>query len=177
MRNSLSLDRPDDWHVHLRDGPMLETVLAHTAARFARAIVMPNLVPPVTTAELASAYRDRILQALPESLPGGARFEPLMTLYLTDETTPDHIAAAADTGFVPACKLYPAGATTHSDDGVTAVEKIYPALEAMQKHDTLLLLHGEVTEPGVDIFDRETEFIQQVLAPLVERFPRLRMVL
>lgn len=173
MKNSLSLHRPDDWHVHLRDGPMLETVLAHTAARFGRAIVMPNLALPVTTAELAAAYRDRILGALPE----GAQFEPLMTLYLTDETTPDQISTAADTGFVPACKLYPAGATTHSDSGVTAVEKIYPALEAMQERGTLLLLHGEVTDPGVDVFDRETEFIKRILAPLVERFPRLRMVL
>jgi len=177
MKNSLTLDRPDDWHVHLRDGPMLESALADTAARFARAIVMPNLVPPVTTAKLAGEYRDRILRALPESLPRAAGFEPLMTLYLTDETKPDQIAAAAGTGFIPACKLYPAGATTHSDSGVTAIDNIYPALEAMQDHGTLLLLHGEVTDAGVDIFDRETEFIQQVLAPLVERFPDLRIVL
>ncbi|TDJ32184.1 MAG: dihydroorotase [Gammaproteobacteria bacterium] len=177
MKNSLSLDRPDDWHVHLRDGPMLKTVLAHTAARFARAIVMPNLVPPVTSAELAGDYRDRILQALPKSSARGAQFEPLMTLFLTDETTPDQITAASATGFVPACKLYPAGATTHSDSGVTAIENIHPALEAMQDQGVVLLLHGEVTDPAVDAFDRETEFIRRVLMPLVEQFPRLRIVL
>lgn len=170
---TLTITRPDDWHLHLRDGTGLAAVAAATAERFARAIVMPNLVPPVTTTELAEAYRQRILAALPE----GAAFEPLMTLYLTDETTPQHIRTAKNSGFVKGVKLYPAGATTHSDSGVTDIEKTYPALEAMAEVDMPLLIHGEVTDPAVDIFDRERVFIDRVLEPLRERFPSLRVVL
>ncbi len=168
----LTITRPDDWHLHLRDHDMLEAVLPHTASRFARAIVMPNLAPPVTTTEQALAYRRRILDALPD----GAVFEPLMTLYLTDTTTPDEIHAARDSGEIHAVKLYPAGATTHSDSGVTDIERTYPALEAMAACAMPLLVHGEVTAEDVDVFDRERVFIERVLAPLCDRYPELRVV-
>ncbi len=169
----LTLTRPDDWHLHLRDGASLRTVLPDTARRFARAIVMPNLKPPITTVAAAAAYRQRILEALPP----GLRFEPLMTLYLTDHTTPQEIRAARASGFIHGVKYYPAGATTHSDAGVTAVERTYPALEAMQEVGLPLLVHGEVTDPEVDVFDREAVFIERVLEPLIVRFPRLKVVL
>lgn len=168
----LVIVRPDDWHLHLRDGAMLSRVLPDTARRFGRAIVMPNLVPPVTTAERAQAYRQRILDAV----PAGLSFEPLMTLYLTDGTTPAQIAAAKASGFVHAVKWYPAGATTNSDSGVTDIRRCEAALEAMQALDVPLLLHGEVTDAAVDVFDREAEFIERHLRPLHARFPRLRMV-
>ncbi len=169
----LTLRRPDDWHLHLRDDAALAAVVAHTAARFSRAIVMPNLKPPVTTTELAAAYRRRIRAAL----PAGAAFEPLMTLYLTDNTSAAEIARAKASGVVHAVKYYPAGATTHSDSGVTAIERVYGALAALEEHDLPLLVHGEVTDPAVDVFDREAAFIDRVLAGLVRRFPRLRVVL
>jgi dihydroorotase len=171
---SLTLIRPDDWHLHLRDGPALASVLPYTARQFARAIVMPNLRPPVTTVAAARAYRDRILAAL-----GDARttaFEPLMTLYLTDNTASAEIAAARSSGFVHAVKYYPAGATTNSDSGVTALERAFPALAAMERHAVPLLVHGEVTDPAVDVFDREQAFIDRVLAEIVRRFPALRVV-
>jgi dihydroorotase len=170
---TITITRPDDWHLHLRDGAHLRAVLPDTARRFARAIVMPNLKPPVTTTKLALEYRDRILAAL----PAGARFQPLMTLYLTDNTPPEEIAAARASGAVHAVKYYPAGATTHSDAGVTDIARCHRVLEAMEKHDMPLLVHGEVTDPDVDVFDRERVFIERVLAPLVSRFPRLRVVL
>ena len=169
----MTITRPDDWHLHLRDGAYLRAVLPDTARRFARAIVMPNLKPPVTTVQLALAYRDRILAAL----PAGARFEPLMTLYLTDKTQPAEIAAARTSGAVHAVKYYPAGATTHSDAGVTDIAKCRGALEAMEKHGLPLLVHGEVTDRAVDVFDRERVFIERVLAPLIERHPGLKVVL
>lgn len=170
--NNITIVRPDDWHLHLRDGEHLRAVLPDTARRFARAIVMPNLRPPVTTVPLALAYRDRILAAL----PSGARFEPLMTLYLTDNTPPEEIAAARASGRIHAVKYYPAGATTNSDSGVTDLAKCRRTLAAMEKHRMPLLVHGEVTDPEVDIFDREKVFVDRVLAPLVERFPGLRIV-
>ena len=148
---TLTLTRPDDWHLHLRDGAALAAVLPHTARQFARAVVMPNLRPPVTTVELAGAYRRRILAAL----PANSSFEPLMTLYLTDNTAPDEIALAKTSGSVHAVKYYPAGATTNSDSGVTRLEHCFRALEAMEKTGLPLLLHGEVTDPEVDVFDRE----------------------
>lgn len=169
---TLSLIRPDDWHLHVRDGDALATVVPHTAARFGRALIMPNLRPPVTTTAQALAYRDRIRAAV----PAGVAFEPLMTLYLTDNTPPDEIDRARDSGAVIAVKLYPAGATTNSDAGVTAVEKVYPVLERMQALGMVLCVHGEVTQPEVDVFDREQVFIDRVLAPLVSRFPALRVV-
>ena len=172
MTDSITIIRPDDWHLHLRDGDYLRAVLPDTARRFARAIVMPNLRPPVTTTALALAYRDRILAALPR----GARFEPLMTLYLTDNTPPEEIAAARSSGHVHAVKYYPAGATTNSDSGVTDLAKCRRTLEAMEKHRMPLLVHGEVTDPEVDVFDREKDFLERVLAPLVERYPGLRVV-
>jgi dihydroorotase len=171
--DSLSITAPDDWHVHLRDGTQMAHAVHHTAKRFARAIVMPNLKPPVTTVEAARAYRDRILGALAP----GERFEPLMTLYLTDGTSPEEIGRAAASGFVKAVKYYPAGATTNSDSGVTALERAFPALEAMQKHDLPLLVHGEVTTTGVDVFDREKAFVDSSLGSIVKRFPSLRVVL
>jgi dihydroorotase len=170
--NTLTITRPDDWHLHLRDGAMLAAVVGHTAARFRRAIVMPNLTPPVIRSEHALAYRERILAALPE----GCVFEPLMTLYLTDETKPDDIRKADESGHVKGVKLYPAGATTNSAAGVTDVERTYPALEAMAECRMPLLVHGEVTDPEIDVFDRERVFIERVLAPLAERFPALRIV-
>lgn len=170
---TLTLTRPDDWHVHLRDGDMLAAVLPDTARRFARAIVMPNLKPPVRTVAEAAAYRDRILAAL----PAGLRFQPLMTLYLTDNTSPEEILKARASGFVHAVKYYPAGATTNSDSGVTDIRRVDGALEAMQEAGLPLLLHGEVTDPGVDVFDREAVFIDRILAPLMQRLPRIRVVL
>ena len=169
----ITIIRPDDWHLHLRDGEHLRAVLPDTARRFARAIVMPNLKPPVTTTKLALEYRDRVLAAL----PAGARFEPLMTLYLTDNTAPAEIAAARSSGAVHAVKYYPAGATTHSDAGVTDLAKCHSVLEAMEKHDMPLLVHGEVTDPAVDVFDKEKVFIERVLAPLVARFTGLKVVM
>jgi dihydroorotase len=171
MTSSLTLIRPDDWHLHLRDGAAMAAVLPHTARQFGRAIVMPNLRPPVTTAAQAVAYRERILAAL----PAGMRFEPLMTLYLTDNTAPEEIARAQAAGVV-ALKLYPAGATTNSDAGVTDIRKCYPTLEAMQRAGLLLLVHGEVTDPAVDLFDREAVFIDQVMTPLRRDFPALKVV-
>ena len=170
--DELSLRRPDDWHLHLRDGDALHAVLPHTAARFARAIVMPNLKPPVTTTALAGAYRARILAAL----PAGSRFTPLMTLYLTDRTDPAEIVTAKTSGIVYGCKLYPAGATTHSDAGVTDIRRIDAVLEAMAAAGLPLQVHGEVTQPDVDVFDREARFIDDVLVPLRARLPQLRIV-
>jgi dihydroorotase len=172
-RAQLLLPRPDDWHLHLRDGAALRAVLPFTAARFARAIVMPNLDPPVTSTALALAYRERIVGALPV----GMRFQPLMTLYLTDHTSSAEIERAHASGAIYGCKLYPAGATTHSEAGVTDIARLAPALEAMMRLDLPLLVHGEVSDARVDIFEREAQFIEQILAPLVERYPRLRVVL
>lgn len=169
---SLTLLRPDDWHLHVRDGVHLASVVPFTARQFARAVIMPNLKPPVTTVALARDYRQRILGAVPAQY----RFEPLMTLYLTDSTSPSEIRAAKASGFIIGAKLYPAGATTHSDAGVTSIEKIYPALEAMQDCGLTLQVHGEVTDGDVDVFDRECVFIDRILARVVERFPRLRVV-
>jgi dihydroorotase len=169
---SITIRRPDDWHLHLRDGAALNAVLPFTAAQFARAIVMPNLKPPVVTTDQALAYRQRILEAL----PGGATFEPLMTLYLTDRTDPAEIDRAAASGFVHGVKLYPAGATTHSDAGVTDIRKVDAVLARMAEAGVILQVHGEVTAPSVDVFDREARFIESILAPLVERFPRLHVV-
>jgi dihydroorotase len=169
----LTLTRPDDWHLHLRDGAALAAVLPHSAKQFARAIVMPNLRPPVTTVELAEAYRRRILAAL----PANSSFEPLMTLYLTDNTAPEEIALAKTRGTVHAVKYYPAGATTNSDSGVTRIQHCFRALEAMEKTGLPLLLHGEVTDPEVDVFDREQAFIDTVLPQITRRFTGLRLVL
>jgi dihydroorotase len=168
---TLTLTRPDDWHVHLRDGAALKAVLPFTAAQFGRAIVMPNLRPPVTTAAQAMAYRDRILAALPP----GSDFQPLMTLYLTDNTPPDEVKRAREAGVV-AFKLYPAGATTNSDAGVTDLSRCRATLEAMQREGLLLLVHGEVTDPHVDVFDREAVFIHRVMQPLRRDFPALKVV-
>jgi dihydroorotase len=170
---TLTLTRPDDWHLHLRDGAALAAVVPHTARQFARAIVMPNLKPPVTTAAQAAAYRSRILAAVPQ----GLTFGPLMTLYLTDNTPPAEIDRARASGIVHAVKYYPAGATTNSDAGVTALENCFATLARMEELGLPLLVHGEVTDPEVDIFDRERVFIERVLAPLLQRFPRLRLVL
>ena len=172
MLDSLTLTRPDDWHLHVRDGAHLASVVPFTARQFARAVIMPNLKPPVTTVEQARAYRERILAAL----PAGSTFEPLMTLYLTDATTPDEIRAAKASGIIVGAKLYPAGATTHSDAGVTNIEKIYPALAAMEECGLVFQVHGEVTDPHIDIFDRESVFIDRVMARVAERFPHLKIV-
>jgi dihydroorotase len=169
----LDICRPDDWHVHLRDGATLASVVGHTAQRFGRAIVMPNLKPPVTTVAQAEDYRRRILACLPP----GAYFQPLMTLYLTEATPAQEIERARTSGSVFAVKYYPAGATTKSQDGVRDLERVSNVLEAMQRHDLPLLLHGEVTDPAIDIFDRERVFIERHLMPLRARFPALRMVL
>ena len=168
----ITLTRPDDWHLHLRDGEALEAVLPHSARQFARAIIMPNLRPPVTTVAAAADYRKRILAAL----PAGMNFEPLMTLYLTDNTPADEIRRAVDSGFVKAIKLYPAGATTNSDAGVTDLAKCDAALAEMEKSGMPLLVHGEVTDPAIDLFDRENVFIETVLQPLLARRPGLRVV-
>jgi dihydroorotase len=175
LQSSVTLARPDDWHLHVRDGAMLATVLPHTARQFGRAIIMPNLRPPVTTTAMAAAYRERILAALPDDGPG-ARFEPLMTLYLTDNTPPDEILRARESGFVHGVKLYPAGATTNSDAGVTSVAKCAKTLEAMQEQGMPLLVHGEVTDPAIDMFDREKVFIDRVMTPLRRDFPALKVV-
>jgi dihydroorotase len=172
----IQIRRPDDWHLHLRDGAAMAAVLPHTAARFARAIVMPNLKPPVTSTEAAGAYRDRILAALPPDDGKRARFAPLMTLYLTDLLQPGEIDRAKASGFVHACKLYPAGATTNSDSGVTDIRRLDLVLERMSAAGMPLLVHGEVTGRHVDVFDREARFIDEVLAPTVDRFPALRIV-
>jgi len=169
----LTLTQPDDWHLHLRDGDALRAVLPDTARRFARAIVMPNLKPPVTTVAMADAYRKRIADALPR----GSRFTPLMTLYLTDNTRPDEIRRARDSGFVHAVKYYPAGATTNSDAGVSDIRKCSGVLETMAEAGMPLLMHGEVTDPDVDVFDREKVFIGRTLMPLAREFPGLRMVM
>jgi dihydroorotase len=171
--DQLTLKRPDDWHVHLRDGTAMASVLADTARQFARAIVMPNLKPPVRTTREALDYRNRILAALPE----GAAFEPLMTLYLTDDTPPEEIARAKLSGHVHAVKLYPAGATTHSDAGVTRISRCFHTLEKMEQIGLPLLIHGESTDPAIDVFDREKAFIEETLGPTVERFPALKVVL
>ncbi|MCG7980434.1 MAG: dihydroorotase [Candidatus Thiodiazotropha endolucinida] len=168
----ITLIRPDDWHLHLRDDEAMKSVVAHTAERFARAIVMPNLKPPVTTTAMAMAYRDRILSALPHN----SDFTPLMTLYMTDRLTSDEVIAAKKSEVIKGIKLYPAGATTHSDAGVTNIRKLYPVLETMQREGLPLLIHAEVTDPDVDIFDREQVFIDRHLRPLTRDFPALPMV-
>ena len=170
---TLTIRRPDDWHVHLRDGAMLKNIAVHTARQFARAIIMPNLVPPVTTVDAAAAYRARILAAL----PAGLAFEPLMTCYLTDGADPAELLRGKEEGVWVAAKLYPAHATTNSAHGVTSVDKIAPALEAMERAGMPLLVHGEVTDPAVDIFDREAVFLDKVLAPLLRRHAGLKVVL
>ena len=172
MTDSLTLTRPDDWHLHVRDGAALAAVVPASARQFARALIMPNLKPPVTTAAQAAAYRDRIRAAV----PAGVAFEPLMSLYLTDNLPPDEIRRAKAAGVV-AVKLYPAGATTNSDAGVTDLRKTYPILEAMQREGLLLLVHGEVTDPAVDVFDREHVFIDRQLIPLRRDFPALKIVM
>ncbi|SFK59949.1 dihydroorotase [Rhodanobacter glycinis] len=169
----LEITRPDDWHLHLRDGEALASVVGHSARQFARAIVMPNLKPPVTTVAQAEDYRRRILACL----PAGSNFQPLMTLYLTENTSPEEIARAKASDSVFAVKYYPAGATTNSDSGVRELSRVHHVLEAMEKHGLPLLLHGEVTDAEIDIFDRERVFIERHLMPLRERFPALRMVL
>ncbi|GAB3432251.1 dihydroorotase [Massilia solisilvae] len=169
---TITITRPDDWHLHLRDGAHLASVVQHSARQFARAIVMPNLKPPVTTVAAASAYRERILAAL----PSGSTFEPLMTLYLTDATSPDEIRRARDTDFIHAVKLYPAGATTNSAAGVTDLKKCYKTLEAMQEVEMPLLVHGEVTDGDIDLFDREAVFIERVMRPLRRDLPELPIV-
>jgi len=170
--DEITLTQPDDWHLHLRDAGSLASVVAHTAERFARAIIMPNLKPPVTTTAHALAYRGRILAAV----GAGSAFEPLMTLYLTDRLPPDEIDRARDSGLVHAVKLYPAGATTNSEDGVTELAAVYPVLERMQRLDLPLLVHGESTDPAVDVFDREQRFIDERLTRILRDFPGLRVV-
>ena len=170
---SLTLDQPDDWHLHLRDGDALATTVPHTAAQFARAIVMPNLKPPVTSLQAASEYRDRILNAR----PSGSEFDPLMTLYLTDSLAPNEVEAAFNSGIVQAVKYYPAGATTNSDSGVSHMSAVMPVLERMAKLGMPLLIHGEVTDHEIDIFDREKVFIETLLEPLCRELPTLRVVL
>jgi dihydroorotase len=170
--DKLKITRPDDWHLHLRDGAALAAVLPDTARRFGRAIIMPNLRPPVTTVAMAAAYRERIIAAL----PAGSRFEPLMTLYLTDNTPPEEIDRLKESGFVHALKLYPAGATTNSDAGVTSLDKCRATIERMEKLGVPLLVHGEVTDPAIDVFDREAVFIDTVMTPLLKEHPELRVV-
>jgi dihydroorotase len=171
--STLTIRRPDDWHLHLRDGAMLKAVLPWTTAHFSRALVMPNLVPPVVTRADAAAYRGRIMDAMPD----GAAFTPLMTLYLTEATDPDDVAAAAASGLVTAVKLYPAGATTNSASGVREIERVLPVLERMAEIGLPLCVHGEVTDPAVDIFDREAVFLDRVLDPVRRRVPGLRVIL
>jgi len=170
--SSLTITRPDDWHLHLRDGATMASVLPHSARQFGRAIVMPNLRPPVTTVAAAAAYRDRILAALPQ----GMKFEPLMTLYLTNNTQPDEIVRASESGFVHAVKLYPAGATTNSDAGVTDLANCYKVLDKMQEVGMPFLVHGEVTDQDIDLFDREAVFIERIMRPLRRDFPALNIV-
>ena len=169
---TLSLGRPDDFHLHLRDGAALSAVVAFTARQFGRALVMPNLKPPVTTVAIATGYRERILQACGEA----ASFDPLMTLYLTDNTAADEVARVAESEFVHAFKYYPAGATTNSDSGVSALKNVYPVLDAMQKHGVILCVHGEVTDPTTDVFDREAIFVEGALQKIVRDFPALKIV-
>jgi dihydroorotase len=169
---TLTLRRPDDWHLHVRDGVQLAAVVPFSARQFGRALVMPNLQPPMTTTDALAAYRARILAAV----PAGMAFEPQMTLYLTDGTSPDEIRKARASGFVVGAKLYPAGATTHSDAGVTAIDKVWPALETMAEHGLVLQVHGEVTASDIDVFDREQVFIDRVLSRVVERVPHLKVV-
>jgi dihydroorotase len=169
---SLTIRRPDDWHLHLRDGDALRAVVSHTAAQFARAIVMPNLKPPVTTTAQALAYRQRIIEALPP----GSKFEPLMTLYLTDRTDPAEVDKAKASGAIHGFKLYPAGATTNSDSGVTDIRKVDSVLARMAELGVVLQVHGEVTDTDIDVFDREARFIGAVLAPVIDRYPKLRVV-
>ena len=171
--STLTITRPDDWHLHLRDGELMRSVVGATARVFGRALVMPNLQPPVTTVVAAAAYRERIAAAL----PAGSRFAPLLTLYLTDSTTPDEIALAQRSGFIVGAKYYPAGATTHSESGVTEVSRVYPALKAMERQDLPLLVHGEVTDADVDVFDRERVFVERTLSRIARDFPGLRIVL
>jgi len=172
MTDRLTIRRPDDWHLHFRDGAVMREVVPYTARQFARAIVMPNLTPPVTTTALGAAYRERIMAAV----PAGVRFTPLMTCYLTDTTDPDDLARGAADGVFTAAKMYPANATTNSAAGVTNVEKIYPVLARMEAEDIVLCIHGEVTDHSVDVFDREKEFIERHLRAIVANFPRLRVV-
>ena len=169
----LTITQPDDWHLHLRDGKHLKAVLGDTARRFGRAIIMPNLKPPVTTTELALAYRARILAALPSN----SVFQPLMTLYLTDQTSVEEVERAKASGAVKAVKYYPAGATTNSDSGVTDIRRCFATLDAMASIGLPLLVHGEVTDPEIDVFDREKVFVETVLVPLIQRFPRLKVVM
>jgi len=170
---SITLIKPDDWHLHVRDGSVLKDIIPHTATRFARAIIMPNLKPPVTSTLQAQGYQQRVQAAVPQ----GINFTPLMTLYLTDNMQPDEITAARQSGLIHAVKYYPAGATTNSDAGVTDLKKTYAVLERMQKLKLPLLLHGEVTDSNVDVFDREAVFIEQILEPLIREFPGLKIVL
>lgn len=170
--SALTITQPDDWHLHVRDGDMLKTVLPHTSRQFGRAIIMPNLKPPVTTTVKALEYYERIMAATPQT----DDFQPLMTLYLTDNTSAEDIHAAKQSDRIFAVKYYPAGATTNSDNGVTDIQHCYPALEAMEQNDLPLLVHGEVVDPAIDIFDREKVFIDNVLEPLRQRFPKLRIV-
>jgi len=172
MTDTLTIRRPDDWHLHFRDGEVMREVVPHTARQFARAIVMPNLSPPVTTTAMAADYRDRILAAVPD----GMRFTPLMTCYLTDTTDPDDLARGAAQGVFKAAKLYPANATTNSAHGVSDVQKIYPVLKRMEAEDIVLCVHGEVTDADIDVFDREAEFITRHLRPITMAFPKLRVV-
>jgi dihydroorotase len=173
MTDRITIRRPDDWHVHLRDGAMLKAVIGHTAAQFARAIIMPNLVPPVVTTADAVAYRSRIQDAL----PAGSEFTPLMTLYMTDGTDPEDVVQGYERGIIAAVKLYPQHATTNSDFGVSQIETIHPVLAAMERAGVPLLMHGEVTDPAVDIFDREAVFVERVFDPLARRFPGLKITL
>lgn len=170
--NSITITRPDDWHLHLRDGAALKAVLPDTARQFGRAIVMPNLRPPLTTTELTLAYRKRILEAV----PSGMHFEPLMTLYLTDNTAPEEIVKAKESGLIYGVKLYPAGATTNSDSGVTSLDKCASVLETMERLGMPLLVHAEVTDSDVDVFDRERVFIERNMIPLLKKFPNLKLV-
>ncbi|MBN4080436.1 dihydroorotase [Beggiatoa alba] len=170
---SITLIRPDDWHLHVRDGELLKDIIPHTAKRFARAIIMPNLNPPVTTTKQAALYQQRIQAAVPEN----TSFTPLMTLYLTDNMPPEEIVSAKKSGLIKAVKYYPAGATTNSDAGVTDLKKTYAVLESMQKHSMPFLIHGEVTDTTIDVFDREAVFIEKILLPLSKDFPELKIVL
>jgi dihydroorotase len=176
MQDTLTLGRPDDFHLHLRDGAALSSVMPFTVAQFARALVMPNLKPPITTVEMAAAYRERILHAMPAGGAIAHQFAPLMALYLTNITSVDEVQRVAESGFVQAFKYYPAGATTNSDSGVTSITKVYPVLEAMQKHGVVLCVHGEVTDPATDVFDREAVFVEGSLQQIARDFPALKIV-